>query len=346
MHKVNNQGWSGEHSHSRFDFPGPDPLGVLKSTRVVVEQSSLVHINDEKLVALADSWLQEDWTTQPASILHDDVHFFDDSQRTVNWVLVLDTLNFCFWGEKGQPRWRVSYKGESLDGYWAEAAALTRAVAEDHPLWDADYLEKLDARTLAEIFRGEATIPLFEQRLQAIQETGRVLRSQFGGQFSQAIERTGYSAPRLALLLAENFPSFRDVGIYRGTEVRFLKRAQICVADLYASFSGESWGRFSDLDQLTIFADYKLPQVLRYTGVLEYEPQLAARVDAQDLIQQGSEAEIEIRAATIWACELLQQYLINHDRPVHAAQIDQHLWSLGQQAQQMQPYHRTRTIFY
>jgi hypothetical protein len=36
--------------------------------------------------------------------------------------------------------------------------------------------------------------------------------------------------------------------------VRFLKRAQIFVADLWAAFDGESYGEFDDIDKITIFA--------------------------------------------------------------------------------------------
>jgi hypothetical protein len=36
--------------------------------------------------------------------------------------------------------------------------------------------------------------------------------------------------------------------------VRFLKRAQIFVADLWAAFDGEGYGEFNDIDKITMFA--------------------------------------------------------------------------------------------
>lgn len=36
--------------------------------------------------------------------------------------------------------------------------------------------------------------------------------------------------------------------------VRFYKRAQILVADLWACFEGESYGHFHDIDTITMFA--------------------------------------------------------------------------------------------
>ena len=331
-----------------YHLQGIDSLGVLSSTQNVVEVGEHVWINEDRLNLLVQQWIQQDNVNAPDTppTWYDHYHFFDGTERTVNWILVLDALNFCFWSERDQPRWQVEYKGERLNGYLAEAATLTRAVEEGVPLWDASYLSSISSEDVATIFRGEQTIPLFEQRVQHMREVGRVLLERYDGQFTHAIEQVNGSAVQLALLLARQFASFHDVALYRTHGVRFLKRAQICVADLHNAFGGKSWGAFSDIDQLTIFADYKLPQVLRHHGVLEYEPALAERVDKQELIQAGSEEEIEIRAATIWACELLRRAMESRGYITTAAQIDLRLWLLGQKSDNMKPYHRTLTKFY
>ncbi len=355
----------------------PDQLGVLTSTRPVVELGELVWINkahvnalQEQLMAFASRAGQQDgagstWDTR--------YHFFDGTERTVNWLLLLDALNFCFWAEKGQPRWSIEYRGERLNGYWAEAAALTRAVEEGYALWDARYLSEISSADLAAIFRGAPAgetsrgklataveIPLFEQRLANAREVGRVLLERFDGQFSHVIEEAAGSAVRLALLLVEYFPSFRDIASFRGQEVRFYKRAQICVSDLRAAFGGQGWGALNDVDQLTIFADYKLPQLLRHFGVLEYHPALAERINREELLEPGGEEEVQIRAATIWACELLRQTMSAAEAEARAtarvaptihesltaADIDAQLWLLSQDTPNMRPYHRVRTIYY
>src|SRR5262249_18600340 len=155
------------------------------------------------------------------------------------------------------------------------------------------------------------------------------------------------SGVALVLALAEAFPSFHDVALYENQEVRFFKRAQICVADLSSAFQGQLWGEFIDLDQLTIFADYKLPQVLRHYGALVYDSALAQQIDEQRLLISGSKEEVEIRSATIWASELLRREIASLVKPaVTAAEIDQLLWHLGQDATAMQPYHRAYTIYY
>lgn len=346
-----------------YPLSRPDFLGVLSTTRPVVEQGELVWINREQIdfvLAQIQAFgkgesgaAQYPLTTSPT--WYERYHFHDSTERTVNWILVLDALNFCFWPDKGQPRWCIEYQGEILNGYWAEAASLTRAVEEGIPLWDAHYLSAISREDLAHIFRGVPSpdedspvmIPLFEERLENAHEVGRVLLERYDGQFAHAVEEVAGSAVKLALLLANTFPSFHDVATYRNKEVRFFKRAQICVADLHGAFGGSKWGAFTDIDQLTAFADYKLPQILRHFGVLEYHPALAERIDNLELLQPGGEEEVEIRAATIWACELLRQATAHSSlRAMTAIEIDQFLWHLSQNITEMPPYHRTRTIYY
>jgi Potential Queuosine, Q, salvage protein family len=348
-------GWYTDDDEDPYPLHTPDELGVLSSTHEVVEQGEHVWINKDQVEPLCDRWIREAGEDSNFNTYtwYDRYHFHDGAECTVNWLLVLDALNFCFWAEKDQPRWRIEYQGETLDGYWAEAAALTRAVEEGIPLWDAGFLSKVSSEELAHIFRGEHTIPLFEERLHNLHEVGQVLLERYDGQFARAVEQASGSAVKLVLLLAENFPSFHDVALYRKREVRFFKRAQICIADLHGAFGGKGWGAFHDFDQLTAFADYKLPQVLRQLGVLEYHPALAERIDNQDLLEPGGQEEVELRAATIWACELIRREMIDRGHSTTAAAIDQRLWFLGQNASigispasAQRPYHRVRTIYY
>jgi hypothetical protein len=143
------------------------------------------------------------------------------------------------------------------------------------------------------------------------------------------------------------FASFRDTASWRGYRINFYKRAQILVADLYGAFGGQGPGAFRDLQTLTAFADYKVPQVLRHFGILRYAPELAARIDRHELVPPESDEEIEIRAATIWGVELLRQALARRGRDLPSYALDWHLWQAGQALpDDTQPYHRTLTVFY
>ncbi len=336
-----------EERSATIQPPEDDDLGVLTGTAAIQRAARLVRIDRPALEALAERWAREAWPEQAGL---DALHWTDGTWRTANWVLLLDALNFCFWSLPGQPRWRVEWRGEILDGYAALAAALTRAIEEGKPLWDAHYLAALGESELADILRpvdGRPAIPLFDERLAHAREVGRVLLERYNGTFTTAIDQSGMRAVALAKVLASEFSSFRDVAQWKGRLVPFLKRAQICVADLHAAFSGRDWGAFPDLGRLTAFADYKLPQLLRARGVLAYAPSLAERVGAFALIPAGSEEEVEIRAATIWAVELLRRALLRWGVDRTASAIDYRLWAESQTPDPaMLPYHRTLTIYY
>ena len=87
------------------------------------------------------------------------------------------------------------------------------------------------------------------------------------------------SAVRLVDLIAASFPGFRDQAVYRGRQVFLYKRAQIFVADVFGAFQGKGLGRFHDMGQLTMFADYRVPVVLeKLGGILHVDIALKKRV--------------------------------------------------------------------
>ncbi|HET9014482.1 MAG TPA: queuosine salvage family protein [Thermomicrobiaceae bacterium] len=318
-----------------------DPLGVLASTRRVVERARQVRIEPGGVVRLADDLAGRDASPPP---WNRDLHWSDGAERMANYLLVLDALNFSFWGE---PRWRVRYDGETLDGYWALAASLTRAMEAGVPLDDARYLTGIDREQLARILAGEHEIPLLDERARVLREVGRGLLDHWGGRFTATIAAADRRGTRLVEIVSADFPSFRDVARYGGVEVRFYKRAQILVGDLHGAFGGVGPGTFDDLAELTAFADYKVPQVLRERGVLVYAPALVERLGARRELPPGSPEEVEIRAATIWGVEELRRALAERGRSFDAYQLDWLLWDAGQRlGAGVLPYHRTRTIFY
>ncbi|CAF4934056.1 unnamed protein product, partial [Rotaria magnacalcarata] len=58
-------------------------------------------------------------------------------------------------------------------------------------------------------------------------------------------------------------------------------------------------------DGLTMFADYRVPQVLSHEGVLIYSNELKCRLERKEEIPFGDRDECEIRAASILAVQLL-----------------------------------------
>jgi hypothetical protein len=326
-----------------------DPLGVLLSTGMVVDTARLVTIDHEQVAATAEQLAGFD--APPASWA--DLHPVGrNDAETANLVLVLDALNFCFWQipNPEHRRWSVTWQGTTYNGYWALAAALKRSVENGIPLADANFLAALTETEMAEILAGDEgcdPILLLHARMEHLREVGQALLRRWNGSFQFAIDSAGGSAPALIEMVLHSMPSFRDVVRYNNQAVRFYKRAQILVADLHDAFAGQGLGAFHDLETLTAFADYKVPQVLRHFGVLHYTPDLDQKITSLQLIPPDTAEEIEIRSATIWAVEYLRQALAGQGLSLTSQQIDVRLWDLGQSLpDDVEPYHRTLTIFY
>ena len=276
----------------------------------------------------------------------DDVFILHPPEARAAQLLLFNTVNFSYWGE---PKWTVDFHGRSLDGAWGMLAALARAVDEGFPIFDGATLASIPESDARHILRGNVAveIPMFQERLAIWHQVGRVLVAQFGGDFGGLIRAAGNDGIALVRLLVTRFPSFNDIARLDGHLVAFFKRAQLAVAMLYEAFDGQGPGDLCHTEQLTVFADYKLPQVLRRLSILRYTQHLADRVDRREPLVAGSREEVEIRAATVWAGELMRQALVSRLPWVTGLQVDYWLWREGRvQGPDVRPYHRTRTVYY
>ena len=111
------------------------------------------------------------------------------------------------------------------------------------------------------------------------------------------VDAANGSAAGLVNLLARDFPCFRDEHRFEGRRkpIRILKRAQILVADLWACFEGEGYGEFCDIDKITMFADYRVPQILNSMGCIFYSPPLDTAIRAKRDLPCGGSWEMQLR---------------------------------------------------
>ena len=72
-------------------------------------------------------------------------------------------------------------------------------------------------------------------------------------------------------------------------------------------------------------------------GVLKSDPISSGR---------DSEAEVEIRAATLHAVDRMKIAAEKAGKPAQAWQVDWYLWALGRGENIKVNHHRTRTVFY
>ncbi len=319
-------------------------LEVLATARELSAQSAHVHIDRRSLEACSKMLLSRE---APLGAWEPEYHFSGDGESMVSYLLVLDTINFCFWPGQNRPRWEIPYEAGWLSGYYALAVALRNAMESGIPLADAEFLASLTMHELGKVLGGRGELQLMSVRLQNLRALGELLQKEHEGRASHLVQTVEGSAVSLVRKLGEKLESYKDIAQYRGKRVYFYKRAQLFAADLYGAFRGKEWGGFRDIEELTAFADYKLPQVLRHAGVLVYEPDLASKVDRMIPLESGSPDEVEIRANTIWAVELMRQELKQRGKDLKAFEIDWALWNLGQSEEfRAKPYHRTVSIFY
>jgi hypothetical protein len=284
---------------------------VRQGCRSIAESARFVSIDLDRLGELEPG---------PPPALHAERHYLEGSPQDVaDYMLVLDSINF---GSGWFPTLR---KRPGLSGYFTIASALTERWRDAGP-WLSSELGALKAADVAAVLGQEPDHELMGLYAEALRDLGRFLDAR---RSLDLVADAEGSAERFASMLAAGMPFFDDRG--------FWKRAQIAANDLALAGVAE----FSDLDRLTIFADNLVPHVLRVDGVLRYDPALAARIDAGELLPPGEE-EREIRACAVHACELIAARV-----GMPAREIDTALWSKGQAPKYKAiPRHRTRTVFY
>lgn len=308
-------------------------MSVLTTLKPVLRGAEHVTIDDEAVRRFSRSFdtskIQHWLEVSPFDISHLGEH------ERLAFLFVLNSISFSYWGE---PKWTIEYKGEQHDGAQAMLACLGRAV-ENGSMFHPHYLTHIQRQDLEEILHGTTEIPLFDERLRILKEISIVTKQKFRGDFRYLLDAAKGDALELVDLLVKTYPSFGDIAVYNGNLIQFNKRAQLLAADIHTVYAP-----LINVDKLTACADYKLPQVLRRHGIFIYDDVLQAKIMRREELPKGSAMEVEIRAHTIHAVELIKKQLGN---TVTSSVINDYLWIEGQTKLAIdEPYHRTRTIAY
>lgn len=313
---------------------GDGVLGRIRSAcRTVAEGADSVHVDHDRLVAYA-----EELRPLLAAPIEEDDPGRDrlaTVEDTVSFVVALDAVNF------GSGWFPVLRKRPGMSGYHTVASAFRERGAPT-----ADWLASVTTSGCCELFDQDPASEAAELMglfAEAWNQLGRLLLDRYDGSAVRLVEAAGGSAERLVEVLREA-PFFDDRRSWRGIDVPFYKRAQITAADLDSALGGIGPGRFDDLGRLTIYADNLVPHVLRVDGVLRVADELARQIDAGELVAEGSEPEVELRACAVDAVERLVDVLADGTT---AGRLDTLLWNRGSgEVYKARPRHRTRTTSY
>ncbi len=299
---------------------------VRRASAEIAANARLVRIRHDRIAAYA-SGLPLEQVRAPQ--LDAETHYLKDADGTLAYLLQLDAINF---GSGYFPHLR---KRVGLSGCFTVAASW-KDHFEAHGPMSAHRLQQLTQNDCARIFGQEprpdpAIGELMGLFARALRDLGEYVDRTCNASFRKLVENASGSAEQLVGILAA-MPFYQDVPFY--------KRAQLTAADLATA----GVATFSDLERLTIFADNLVPHVLRLDGVLDYDADLLARINREDLIPADSQEEREMRGCAVHAVELIREVLGN---AVTAMQLDYLLWNRGQlPAYKAIPRHRARTVYY
>ncbi|KAK9465651.1 hypothetical protein V1512DRAFT_44405 [Lipomyces arxii] len=342
--------------------------GVIESSKFIAEHAKDVKVSQTACKQVAESiyhamkersYSTESWSQNTLNPKTKDI-------ATVDWIFVVDLLNFSFWssidvkdtGRSDTNRFTVNYDGQSYTGYWSLCAAINRALDDGIPITTPSFWkdeEECSNELIAQVFHSDTLeqIPMLQERIDCLREAGTVLTSKYGGSFANMIAQADGSAVKLVKLVVDNFKCFRDESVFEGRLVQIYKRAQILVSDIWACFNGKSYGRFDDIDSISMFADYRVPQILHNLSCLEYSPALSTHIRNLLPIGHGEPAEVELRGCSIWAVELIKEEILKSypDAKINSILLDFYLWDKAKEVQKYIteseiPCHRTRSIYY
>jgi hypothetical protein len=240
------------------------------------------------------------------------------------------TLNAINFGSGWFPTLR---KPQGLSGF-----RTVEAGVRAHGPWSAEELAAMTRERIAAAVGqdpGHELMGLFALHLR---ELGQRVRDEHGGSFL-ALARSGDGSAVALVEQLATWATWQDVSPYDGERVPLFKRAQIAAADLALSGLAPA----EDLPALTLFADNLVPHVLRIDGLLRFDPELVARIDAGELIAHDSPEEVEIRAVALHAVERL----VAAHGATTATAVDNVLWHRGGAPRyKAHPRHRARTTAY
>ncbi|XP_066999735.2 queuosine 5'-phosphate N-glycosylase/hydrolase [Anabrus simplex] len=320
---------------------------------VSIDENGVKKLAEEIVKALKSKTLSIDGFSQH------ELHPQTVDEAAVQWIFVVDTLNFCFWTESQREKWEVTFHGKSYTGYFAWCAAVNRALEEGIAITDPNYFSKIRSKELKHILRSDndgGSVSLVDERVQCLQQVGKVLLEKYEGTFVNCIKESKQSAQALLKLIVDNFSCFKDEAEYKGKKVSLYKRAQILIGDIWACFRGKGLGEFKDIDTIVMFADYRIPQVLVHYGAMKYSDDLMNKLKSDVLLENGSNEEVEIRGCSIEAVEQVKDTVLAMlkkenitDLLVNSVLIDHYLWDYRRKhadSLEVIPFHKTKSIYY
>jgi len=337
-------------------------LTPRESAKFVADHAEHVKIRQNGIVEMA-KWINGQITAEPyfwRKNWHHQLRPAVLDEQAVMFLVVCDAFNFCFWPDADGGDFGVTVGGEKYYRSWGMVACIKRAVDEGVPILNPKWQQNATLKELDSVFRSDSidsSIPLLHERRIGLNELGSFIINELDGDVCNLLRYANKSAVAVCNTMMR-MASWNDTTHYRGQKLQIMKRAQLIIADLWACANASHRETeftklcdFHDIDQLTAFADYRVPQTLLEANALEYSAELIEQLKAKTPIPAHDPREVEIRAVSLHAIELLVAEINKSaEIKINAVIVDNLIWEYAMktffQRDDELPHHRTRTIFY
>ncbi len=306
---------------------------VRNDAKKVMNTAESVTINTEKISELSQQLINEyefkpaDWDAPVFPSISE-----SDFETIVDFFIVGNSINYCFNDLDSGVKFSTEYLDIEWDGAFGMWASIKRAMDENIPILDANYLKNITKSELIQIFDStqNTSMPMIESRVENLNTVGEMMED-LGGSFVSLFEDDVqiYGENGIVELLVKS-NAFKDERTYDEEIIRFDKRAQLSVCMIYGKCLNTKYEfEIEDIDSFTIFADYGIPAGLFAYGVLEYSNPLQNQIESRNIIPENSKEEVEIRSATIIAGELIQKEIYNQsNNEISMVILDYLLWQM------------------
>ena len=296
----------------------------VKNCEDILARQSYASINEDSLKVFAKTLKASDfipdWKDYISPIANDAVHY--DFTRAFYELAMITAQNggFIYEDENGAAqKWQKDGSG---------AKAMVEKMAEIRAAKALPFYDITPAQVDSKISPLLEGVPFASKRLKIFKEFASAENQQkVAALLESAFNGTSYKFDMdFVKKLAAVFPE----GL--GSDP-FLKKATLTA--LMAAGNAHHHGLKVDVSDLTIAADYILPQVLNAdsVGVLSFNKEMTEDLEKRQPLHEDSDKVTALRAAAVVACEKLAKL-----SGLTAQDIDANLWLAGRKLQNARPH--------
>ncbi len=194
------------------------------------------------------------------------------------------SLQNCFFIGNAQIRF------DGIDSFWV--MRMLDDVFKQHNVVSVRDIYKTKKSIIDTLI--ESNITLLRSRVETVEEVFNKLNfSEYSHLYADVDASIGY----LKKLICFKQDTFFKKGLFA---VMITGRMLPELKALYPMYK-------ATMDQLPVPADYQIPKMLKHFGLIEFDSKLAIMLDDSVPLMENSEMELNIRAATVLACEKLAE---------------------------------------